>query len=67
MNLLRRRLLRLEAVNGRHTFAHLTDCEHSSRLRAELAQWLRDDPDACPEDVRAELHAVIATPPEPSP
>ena len=59
MNPLRRRLLRLETVNGRHTFAHLTDGEVDARLRAELAAWIRDDPDACPEPVRAEVAAFL--------
>ena len=59
MNLLRRRLLRLETVNGRHVFAHLSDNELDTRLRAELAEWLRDDPDACPPAVRAEVAAFL--------
>ncbi len=60
MKPLHRRLLRLEAVNGRHLFAHLSDDELDRQLRAELAAWLRDDPQACPADVRAEVLAFVA-------
>lgn len=55
MNALRRRLLRLETANGRPVFKHLTDDELDARIRAELAEWLRTEPDACPADVRGEL------------
>ena len=55
-----RRLLRLETVNGRAVFTHLSDSELDDRLRAELAAWLRDDPDACPPTVRAEVLTAIA-------
>jgi hypothetical protein len=60
MNTLRRRLLRLEAVNGRHVFTDLSDTELDAQLRAELADWLASDPDACPADVRAEVAAFVA-------
>jgi hypothetical protein len=62
MNPLHRRLLRLEAANGRHAFAHLRDDELDQRLRVELADWLRGDPSAgaFPEPVRAEVVAFIA-------
>ena len=59
MSALHRRLLRLETVNDRHTFAHLSDDELGTRLRAELAEWLRTEPDACPPAVRAEVAAFL--------
>ncbi len=60
VNALHRRLLRLESVNGRHVFTHLSDTELDTRLRAELAEWLRAEPDACPPEVRAEVAAFVA-------
>ena len=59
VNPLHRRLLRLETVGGRHVFAHLSDNELDTRLRAELAEWLRTEPDACPPAVRAEVAAFL--------
>ena len=59
MSALHRRLLSLETVNGRHAFTHLPDNELDTRLRAELTEWLRDDPDACPPAVRAEVAAFL--------
>ena len=41
---LHRRLLRLEAVEGRRAFAHLSDHELDARFRAELDAWLREEP-----------------------
>jgi hypothetical protein len=62
MNVLHRRLLRLESRGGRYGFAHLTDDELGRRLRAELADWLRSDPAPLPGDLRAELAAFLAAP-----
>ncbi len=59
MSALHRRLLRLEAADGRRVFTHLSASELDARLRAELAAWLRDDPQACPADVRAEVLAFV--------
>ena len=59
MSALHRRLLRLETVNGRHAFTHLSDNELDTRLRAELTEWLRDEPNVCPEPVRAEVAAFL--------
>ncbi len=60
MNGLHRRLQRLEYANGRCVLTHWTDDELDRRLRAELAAWLADEPDACPEPVRAEVLALLA-------
>ena len=59
MSALHRRLLRLETVNGQHAFTHLPNNELDTRLRAELTEWLRDEPDVCPEPVRAEVAAFL--------
>ena len=59
MNLLQRRVLRLEAAAGRRGFAHMSDGELDTLIRAELAAWLRDAPDACPAEVRADVLAFI--------
>ena len=59
-SMLRRRLLRLETVNGRRVFRHLSDAELDNRLRAELGAWLRGDPGACPADLRDELAPLLA-------
>lgn len=56
-----RQLLRLEEADGRLRFAEL-DGESCGRLRAELAEWLRAEPHACPPGVRAELLAMVAGP-----
>ena len=55
MTALRRRLLRLEAANGRCVFAHLSDHELDARLRAGLDAWLREEPGPCPAGLRDEL------------
>ena len=60
MSTLHRRLLRLETADRRHVFAHLSDSKLDALLRAELAAWLRDDPQACPADARAEVLAFVA-------
>lgn len=59
---LHRRLLRLETFDDRHSFTHLSESELDLRMRAELAAWLRADPDACPADVRGEVSAFLAEP-----
>ena len=59
MTALHRRLLRLETADGRHRFRPLGDDELDRRLRAELAEWLRTEPAACPEPVRAEVLAFV--------
>ncbi len=60
MSALRRRLLHLEGSRGRRGLSDLPDGELDARLRAGLAAWLRDDPQACPADVRAEVLAFVA-------
>ena len=60
MTALHRRLLRLESRGGRHAFRTLGDGELDWRLRAELAEWLRTEPAACPAEVRAEVLAFVA-------
>ena len=60
MTALHRHLLRLETANGRHAFTYLTDDELDRRLRAELGEWLRTDPEACSPAVRAEIAAFLA-------
>ena len=60
MSTLRRRLLRLEGARGRRGFSDLPDSELDARLRAELAAWLRRDPDAYPVDARVEVAAFLA-------
>ena len=59
MSALQRCLLRLETDNGRHAFAHLADGELDRRLRAELGEWQRAEPVACPAEVRAEVLAFV--------
>ncbi len=59
MTALRRRLLWLEAANGRCVFAHLSDHELDARLCAELLAWLRTEPASCPSDLRAEALALL--------
>ncbi len=60
MSALRRRLLPLEGTRGHRGLADLPDSEVDARLRAELAAWLRRDPEACPGDARAEVGAFLA-------
>lgn len=60
MNLLHRRLQRLEAARGRPGFACLGDDELDTLMRDGFAAWLRDDPEACPAEMRAELAAFVA-------
>jgi hypothetical protein len=59
---LHRRLLRLETVAGRHSLAHLTVNELDTRLRVELAVWLRDNPALLPAEVRAEISTFLDQP-----
>jgi hypothetical protein len=42
------------------TLTDLPDSEVDARLRAELAAWLRRDPEACPGDAPAEVGAFLA-------
>ncbi len=60
MTALHRRLLRLESQGGRHAFRSLSDDELDRRLRAELGDWLRAEPEACSPAVRAEIAAALA-------
>ena len=53
MRTLARRLLRLEAVNGRRLCRHLSDEELDAAMAAGFTEWLEADPDACPRDVLA--------------
>ncbi len=55
MTALERRLLRLEAVQGGRSLRHLFDAELDTRLRTELAAWLREEPGACPATLQDEL------------
>jgi hypothetical protein len=50
-----RRLLRHVGEGAGARFVGLDE-----RLRAELAAWLRDEPDACPTAVRADIAAALA-------
>ena len=59
MNVLERRLLRLEAVAGRRLHRNLANEDLDSALAAALADWLVAEPDACPRDVLAEVLAFI--------
>ena len=59
MNSLHRRLVRLEAMNGRRAYRHLSDEQLDAALAAALADWLLADPDACPRDLKAEVLAFI--------
>ncbi|MBD0274244.1 MAG: hypothetical protein ICV73_20220 [Acetobacteraceae bacterium] len=60
MNTLNRRLLRLEAANGRRLFRHLGDADLDAMLVAELRAWLGTQPADCPGDLRAEVLAFVA-------
>ncbi len=59
MRTLARRLLRLEAVNGRRLCRYLSDEELDAAMAAGFTEWLEADPDACPRDVLAEVLAFI--------
>jgi hypothetical protein len=55
-----RRLLRLEAVNGRRLYRNLSDEELDAAMAVGFADWLVAKPDACPAELRAEVLTFIA-------
>ena len=60
MKTLDRRLLRLEAVNGRRLYRNLSDAELDAAIAAGFAEWLAAEPDACPADLLPDALAIIA-------
>ena len=59
MKTLDRRLLRLEAVNGRRLYRNLSDAELDAAIAAGFAEWLATKPDDCPAELLPDVLAII--------